>query len=280
MNPKVSVVMPTYNQAQYIGIAIESVIAQTFQDFELIIIDNHSNDGTENVIRSFDDRRIRYEKFHNNGVIGASRNRGIASARADLIAFLDSDDRWYDAKLATTVQAFEHTPNIVAACHAENKIRDGHIIGVIEKSAYTGELYEKLLFHRNYLSPSAAVVRSRAARELGGFSERPEFVGVEDYDFWIRIAKIGPIALLPDILGEYRLHENNFTANRERLADRLLKMLDSHYLAIPDTLRQARRRQISRRKARVMASCGIRLMQQGKLRGFPWLMRAVGEFLG
>lgn len=280
MHPKVSIVMPTYNHAQYIGIAIQSVLDQTFQDFELIIIDNHSDDGTEEVIRRFEDARIRHEKFRNNGIIGASRNRGIALAQAELIAFLDSDDRWYDMKLASIIQAFESTPDIAAACHAENQIRDGRIVGVLDQPAYTGDLYEKLLFHRNYLSPSATAVKTSVAKQLGGFSERPEFVGVEDYDFWIRIAKTGRIALLPNVLGEFRLHANNFTANRERLADRVLKMLNSHYAAIPESVRKARRWQISRRRARVMASCGVRLMQQGKLRGFPWLLRAVGAFLG
>ena len=279
VNPEISIVMPTYNHAQYVGTAIGSALAQTFQNFELIIIDNYSDDGTEDIVRSFDDVRIRYEKFRNDGIIGASRNRGMALARGDLIAFLDSDDRWHESKLAVVMTAFEYTPEIVAACHAENKLCNDQIVRVLENPAYVGDLYEKLLFHSNCLSTSATVVRSRIARALGGFSERSEFVGVEDYDFWIRIAKTGPIALLPEVLGDYRVHGNNFTNNRERLARRILTMLDTHYAAIPETLRNAKRRQISRRRARVMAACGVRLVQQGKLRGLPWLVRAVGEVL-
>lgn len=278
-NLKVSVVMPTYNHAQYIGIAIQSVLKQTFPDLELIIVDNYSDDGTEDIIRSFNDVRIRYERFRNNGIIGASRNRGMTLARADLIAFLDSDDCWHESKLAATVLVFEHTPEIVALCHAENEVCDNQVVRVLEKKAYVGDLYEKLLFHRNYLSPSATIIRREVGLAIGGFSEKPEFVGVEDYDFWIRIAKTGPIALLPDVLGDFRLHGNNFTANRERLAKRVLVMLNTHYSNIPEALRHAKRREISRRRARVMASCGVRLVQQGKLTGLPWLMRAVGEIL-
>src|SRR5687767_4383972 len=93
--PLVSVIIPTYNHAPFLREALESLIAQDFRDWEALVVNNYSTDDTLEVVRSFDDRRIRVENFRNNGVIGASRNLGIRLSRGKYIAFLDSDDKWY-----------------------------------------------------------------------------------------------------------------------------------------------------------------------------------------
>ena len=95
----VSVVMPTYNHAQYIGEAITSVLNQDYQNLELIIVDNFSEDNTEAIVNGFNDQRIQYYQFANNGIIAASRNYGITKASGEFIAFLDSDDIWKEGKL-------------------------------------------------------------------------------------------------------------------------------------------------------------------------------------
>ena len=97
-NPLISVVIPTYNHAHYLGCALESVLNQTYTNWEAIVIDNHSTDNTDEVMASFTDPRITYLKIHNNGVIAASRNAGILTAKGKWVAFLDSDDRWYPRK--------------------------------------------------------------------------------------------------------------------------------------------------------------------------------------
>ena len=98
--PLVSVVIPTFNHGHYLGRALQSLIDQSYHDWEAIVIDNYSTDNTEDVISGFSDKRINYFKFHNNGVIGASRNVGIRAAKGKWIAFLDSDDWWHPGKLA------------------------------------------------------------------------------------------------------------------------------------------------------------------------------------
>ncbi len=91
----VSVVIPTYNHARFLGRALQSVMDQTYKNWEVIIIDNHSQDNTDEIVEAFKDPRITLLKIHNNGVIAASRNMGIRAAKGEWIAFLDSDDHWY-----------------------------------------------------------------------------------------------------------------------------------------------------------------------------------------
>jgi glycosyltransferase involved in cell wall biosynthesis len=99
MMPVVSVVIPTYNRPQFVRGAVRSVLAQTFLDFELIVIDNGSVDDTSNVIRSFDDPRVRCVRIEINNGVSPARNRGIELARGEFIAFLDDDDEWLPDKL-------------------------------------------------------------------------------------------------------------------------------------------------------------------------------------
>ena len=103
MAPLFAVVIPTYNQADYLKEAIDSVLAQSFTDFEIVVVNNHSTDNTREVIDSFNDPRITSIDFSNDGVIGAGRNVGIRAAKSDYVCFLDSDDTWYPEKLASTV---------------------------------------------------------------------------------------------------------------------------------------------------------------------------------
>ena len=107
MIPFVSVVIPTYNHAKFLGRALQSVLDQTYPSWEALVIDNHSQDDTNEVVKSFDDPRIRLLKIHNHGVIAASRNLGMREANGEWIAFLDSDDFWYPKKLETIMTAID-----------------------------------------------------------------------------------------------------------------------------------------------------------------------------
>ena len=110
--PLVSVIMPTYNQEEYISDSVDSVLGQTYHHYELIIINNHSEDGTEEIVRSYSDPRIQYYKFNNHGIIAASRNYGIRLSKGKYIAFLDSDDIWLPKKLEKQAQMMEENPEI------------------------------------------------------------------------------------------------------------------------------------------------------------------------
>ena len=125
MSTLVSVIIPTFNRSYCIKKAIDSVLSQTFKDFELIIIDNYSTDETEEIISGYKNEKIIYEKFNNNGVIASSRNRGINLSKSKYIAFLDSDDWWKKNKLKLSIQFLENGYDFV--CHGLEIIRTNKI---------------------------------------------------------------------------------------------------------------------------------------------------------
>jgi len=226
--PAVSIVIPTYNHAPLLQIALESVRAQTVQDWEAIVVNNYSNDDTIDVVARFEDPRIRLVNFRNNGIIAASRNEGVRHAKADIIAFLDSDDIWYPSKLERCFPVLR--PGIVLVCHGELWTRNGapylHMIyGPREKADY-----RELLLTGNCLSTSAILLRKSAFEQAGGFSEAPEIVTAEDYDLWLTLARNGGrFEFLNELLGEYRLHGSNETRSVHRHLDAVLAVLNRHF---------------------------------------------------
>src|SRR5919106_1816578 len=108
--PKVSVIIPTYNRVESLPLAIKSVLAQTFQDFEIIVVDDASHDNTPAVIARFNDERIRYIRHDTNKKISASRNTGVLNSRGSYIAFLDDDDEWLSEKLQLEVDLLDNSP--------------------------------------------------------------------------------------------------------------------------------------------------------------------------
>jgi glycosyltransferase involved in cell wall biosynthesis len=200
----VEVVIPTYNQADFLRVALQSVIAQHHQNWVTTVVNNMSSDHTLNVVREFADSRVRIVNFANHGVIAASRNLAIRDSRADFIAFLDSDDWWQPKKLSACLSRLDNGADLV--CHAE-EWRSEHSSRVVRYGPQHRMEYEAMLLGGNCLSTSAIVGRARVFQQLGGFSERPDFVTAEDYDLWLRVAKSGHrIALLDDVLGTFRIH--------------------------------------------------------------------------
>lgn len=211
MNPPVvSVIIPTYNQADLLKNALQSVLAQDFPDWEALVIDNYSDDTTRDVVAAMQDERITYLRFHNNGVIAASRNYGIQKARGIFIAFLDSDDIWYPAKISRCLD--EMKTGKQAVCHRINIRKKGVIITETPLSSLTGgTMYDNLLYTGNSdIATSAVVVEKSCLDRFGNFSEDPRFIAAEDYELWLRLAKNNVRwGLLPDILGEYTIHGKN-----------------------------------------------------------------------
>ena len=122
----VSVVIPTYNHAHYLKQALQSVIDQTYDNWEALVVDNHSEDNTDDIVNSFNDKRIKLFKIHNKGIIAASRNLGIKHSIGKWVAFLDSDDWWYPERLNKSVQILNNGAQLV--CHAENWVYNNKII--------------------------------------------------------------------------------------------------------------------------------------------------------
>lgn len=204
-SPTVSVIMPTYNQAGFVGKAIESVLRQTEADLELIIVDNFSSDGTNEVVLSYRDTRIQYFNFRNNGIIAASRNAGIRKAKGKYIAFLDSDDYWDPKKLEQQLIHFRETHIVAVASRA---ILLGEGIYYREQKNYDAkaeftDLGYRDILNENQVVTSSIVVRATALTETNCFNENPDFVCFEDWDLWLQLAKTGTIRILARKLVKY-----------------------------------------------------------------------------
>jgi len=195
--PEVSVVIPTYNRKEMVQEAVESVLSQTYQDFELIVVDDGSEDGTGEVLREKFGERIIYLYQKNQGVSRA-RNRGIETSRGKYIAFLDSDDLWLKKKLERQVQFMQQNPEAMICYTDEIWIRRGVRVNPKKKHAkHSGWIYPQCL-PLCIISPSSVLMRRELLEEVGGFD--PEFPVCEDYDLWLRVALRYPIHLIPEKL--------------------------------------------------------------------------------
>lgn len=188
--PKVSVIIPTYNRLPMVKEAVESVLAQDFEDFELIVVDDGSTDGTAEAIREYGGRVRLIEHPHNRGV-SAARNTGILHSRGKYIAFLDSDDLWVKGKLKIQVNFLDENPQYPLCYTDEIWIRKGKRVNPMKKhSKYSGWIFEKCL-PLCIISPSSAMMRKTLFQKVGLFDEALPVC--EDYDFWLRVSVRFPI---------------------------------------------------------------------------------------
>jgi teichuronic acid biosynthesis glycosyltransferase TuaG len=239
--PLVSIVLPTFQQADFLAAALCSVVAQDYEHWEAIVVDNHSTDHTIDIVNSVGDPRIRRVDFANHGVIAASRNHGIELATGELIAFLDSDDEWLPAKLRRCVSAMSDGAELV--CHSERWVGGAKADRVVHYGPAERATYERLLLDQNCISTSAVVVRASTLAAVGGFDTRVEFTTAEDYDLWLRLARRGTqMAFLPEVLGTWRRHDSSASAATDRHLAAELAVVDAHLVAGRFPRRRARRR--------------------------------------
>src|SRR3989338_5091992 len=181
ISPKVSVIIGTYNRCSILPVAIESVLAQTYTDFELLIIDNGSIDQTEKVVRSYSDSRIRYVLNPKpTQSCAGPRNIGLEMSKGKFIAFLDDDDIWYPNKLKVCLDLLSGTDDEVLICHAQNIICYGKMTRKNICGPWADNMHEKLLYERNFLGPGSVVIRKSALASVSGFCLREDFLGCED----------------------------------------------------------------------------------------------------
>ncbi|MFM7761952.1 MAG: glycosyltransferase, partial [Acidimicrobiaceae bacterium] len=206
--PIVSVVIPTFNHALLLKRALNSVVAQTYSNWEAIVINNFSTDETIDVVNSFKDDRIKLVNFKNNGIIAASRNQGIKLAQGKFVAFLDSDDNWYPKKLEKCVDHAMLGATFV--CHGEMWINSDLSTRAVMYGPVSRADYQSLLFRGNCISTSTTFIETELLRSVNGFDESTEIVTAEDYDLWIRLAATKPkTVFIPEILGEFHRLSNS-----------------------------------------------------------------------
>jgi glycosyltransferase involved in cell wall biosynthesis len=169
--PRVSVVIPTYNRAELLQQAIDSVLAQTFADFEVIVVDDASTDETGAVATAIDDDRIRYIRHEQNRHGAAARNTGIEAARGEYVAFLDDDDEWYPEKLAKQVAVMEDSPADVALVYCWAEVYDGDERINVRRPDLAGDIFEQTLTGNPIGATSTLLLRTDALVDIGGFDE-------------------------------------------------------------------------------------------------------------
>jgi glycosyltransferase involved in cell wall biosynthesis len=259
-SPRVSIVIPAWNAAAFIEKTLSTVAAQTFRDFELVVVDDGSSDATKEVVDRFlkeNGLRGVCIKQENKKIAGA-RNTGIRAASGELISFLDHDDLWLPEKLAVVTAEFDAHSDADLVCHDEEILKDGKLVRVSHNGPLVPDMYGKLLFDGNALSPSAVTVRKLKLFEAGLFREDPEFNTVEDYDLWMRLARVCRMRFLPRVLGVYQLVEGGASNRIVYHHTNLEHLLRDHYKHYPNPGFRTRLRM--RRRLGVMCRSAAKLL--------------------
>lgn len=233
--PKVSVIIPTYNAMPYLPETVDSVLQQTFTDFELIIIDDGSSDQTVQWLSELADPRVRLICQENQGVTVA-RNLGIAEAKGEYIAFLDHDDLWNLTKLEKQVSCLDNNPS-VGLVHTWMVLVDEHgkSTGRVMISNAEGDVWKQLL-EQNSIASSSVMVRRCCFETVGVFSPARDFYTVEDWEFWIRIAASYPFAMIKEPLLSWRQHANNGSKNWRLMEQAYRLVIEKAFEAAPPEL--------------------------------------------
>ena len=196
MSPITSVIIPTYNRWPLVAEAVDSVLAQSFQDIEIIVVDDGSTDGTTNRLAKFDGR-LRLFTTTGRGV-AAARNFGVSQAQGCYVAFLDSDDFWLPGKLETQIAFLDRHPEIQICQTDEIWVRNG--VRVNPKAMHrkpSGDIFVRSL-DLCLISPSAVMMTRELFQRIGGFDE--SFPVCEDYDLWLRVTSVYSVPLIPEAL--------------------------------------------------------------------------------
>ena len=263
MTAGVSIVIPTYNHEAFLGAALSSVVNQTYTNWEAIVVNNFSTDGTEALVHSFNDPRIKLVNFHNKGIIGAARNQGINLAINPFVAFLDSDDTWLPTKLEKCVAALTNGADLV--CHGENWIDETSHSRAVFYGPTARATYLSLLFKGNRLSTSATVVRANILKSVGGFSENPEFVTAEDYEMWLKISQLtNKFVFIDEILGNFTRHGASASSSVVKHLHAEISVVHHHAKQLPNSFSTNIR--LRHRKAKAYYSAGRSSARSGQSR--------------
>jgi glycosyltransferase involved in cell wall biosynthesis len=206
--PLVSVLMPVYNGEEYLNIAIDSILNQTFTNFEFLIINDGSTDNTDNIILSYTDQRIRYIKNEQNLKLIATLNKGILLAKGKYIARMDADDISLPQRLEKQINFLENNPQI-GLCGTFMKTLGNTKDYTIGYEVNSDNIKFRLLFDTHFPHP-AAVLRKSVLQEFK-LEYEAEFIHVEDYVLWNRMAEHTELAIIPEVLVIKREHENQIS---------------------------------------------------------------------
>jgi len=211
---KVSVIIATYNYGRYIKTAIDSVLAQTYSDVEIVVVDDGSKDNTRDIVTSYGDS-VKYIYQKNRGP-AAARNTGIFESKGEFIAFLDADDYYAKDNLKIKMSFLENTDGAGwifsdwQYVDEDKKILDkGSTKFKFAEKKLTGMIFEDLIYHRNYISPCSVVIKRSILKDIGYFD--PDVRSQEELDLWLRTSLKYPVYYIDDVLVYVTVHSNSLS---------------------------------------------------------------------
>lgn len=236
MSPKVTVVIPAYNAMEYLPETVESVLRQSFSDFELLIVNDGSSDNIEEWAHAITDSRVNLISQENKGLSGA-RNAGILTAKGEYITFLDADDLWEPTKLEKQVDCLEKNIKIGLVYTWVNYFyRPEDIVSNGRKGPeIEGDIFEQILEKNFIMCGSNVMIRRTCFDEVGVFDE--SLSPAADWDMWIRIAAQYPFAVVKEVLVHYRQHNSSMSKNYVSMLSDFNKIFEKVFQSIrPDLL--------------------------------------------
>ncbi len=241
--PTISVVIPVYNGAKTIRETIASVLAQSFEDLEVLVINDGSTDETGEIVQRIADPRLKLLNYPNAG-LAASRNRGIHRAKGEYISFIDADDLWTPDKLAAQYQALQEHPQAQVAYSWTDWIDlDDRLIRPAARLSFEGRVYEYLVLLDFLGCGSNPLIRREFLLHVGGFDE--SLPAAEDWDLWIRLAAQGEFVCVrsPQIL--YRQVPNSMSRHTKRQGNAGLRVIAKTFAAAPPNLQYLKPRSLA-----------------------------------
>jgi len=207
--PLVSVIMNCYNGEEYLRDAINSVVVQTYKNWEIIFWDNKSTDNSANIYKDFGDKRLRYFLADNHTVLYRARNHALTHCEGKYIAFLDTDDVWDNTKLEKQLKKFNSDDKLVLVYTKRNWIdNNSNIIDKSDSNKLSGNVTSNLLIN-NFIPMSSVMIKLDILNRVGSFNPTYNLLG--DYEMWVKISIAGDISYVNEKLINDRLHDNSTT---------------------------------------------------------------------
>lgn len=226
--PLVSVILPTYNCANFLPASIGSILSQTYHSYEIIVIDDGSTDNTKEVLVPFI-QRITYINLEQNKGLPAARNVGIRSAQGKYIAFIDADDLWMPEKLQTDIEYFGkyQDAGMVYSLHTNIDAEGCVLDGALKKRLPAGNIFNQLFSEQNFIIASSVIVRKEVFETTGLFDE--QLFNCQDWDMWLRIAFYFKVAGINKPLVKYRHNPHSLSKNRDSVLKYQKLVIDKTY---------------------------------------------------
>ncbi len=230
--PKVSIVIAAYNAMLYLPQALDCVLEQTFQDFELLIVDDGSHDEIKSWAAQLTDSRIRFFSQENAGS-AAARNTGISHATGEYLAFLDSDDWWEPTKLAQQVRILDEEKNVgLVYTWVATMDSDGVLEGKVYQNTATGDVWESLIEQDLLVCGSTPMIRRECFDTVGLFDTR--FAYAQTWEMWLRIATKYEFQVIPKVLVHYRFHPNNTSKQWQKVESNYKAIIEKVFSELPE----------------------------------------------